>query len=67
MEEEGAGGWRARWLATHPPLAERIRRIYGGTRGALDAEPLEEGSDAPRAPAPDNPFRSSRPLPPPTY
>ena len=24
-----------RWLATHPPLAERIQRIYGRTMGAL--------------------------------
>lgn len=66
-EEEAAQGWRARWLASHPPLAERIRRIYGGTRGALEVQPLEEGSDTPRPAVPDNPFRSSRPLPPPTY
>ncbi len=26
------------WLATHPPIAERIRRIYGHTMGALDSE-----------------------------
>lgn len=25
-----------RWLATHPPIAERIRRIYGQAMGALD-------------------------------
>lgn len=29
-----APGWGA-WLALHPPLAERIRRIYGVTRPAL--------------------------------
>ena len=26
-----------RWLATHPPIAERIRRIYGRPMGALDS------------------------------
>ena len=26
------------WLATHPPIAERIRRIYGRTMGALDSQ-----------------------------
>ncbi|NQW95239.1 MAG: M48 family metalloprotease [Polaromonas sp.] len=28
---------QASWLATHPPIAERIRRIYGHTMGALDS------------------------------
>ncbi len=28
----------ARWFATHPPLAERIRRIYGRSMPALQAE-----------------------------
>ena len=66
-EGEEDGGRGRQWLATHPPLAERIRRIYGGTRGALDAVPLEDGGDTPRPDVSDNPFRSSRPLPPPTY
>ena len=26
-----------RWLATHPPIAERIRRIYGRQMGALQS------------------------------
>ncbi len=26
-----------RWLATHPPIAERIRRIYGRPMGAIDS------------------------------
>ena len=61
-EEHGSSGW----LATHPPLPQRIRRIYGGTRSALPVERLDAASDAPRA-APPNPFRTSRLLPPPTY
>ena len=27
-----------RWLATHPPLTERIRRIYGRPMGAIDSQ-----------------------------
>ena len=27
-----------RWLDTHPPIAERIRRIYGRSMGALNSE-----------------------------
>ena len=34
------GPEQERWLATHPPIAERIRRIYGHTMGALDSEEL---------------------------
>ena len=34
------GSEQSRWLATHPPIAERIRRIYGHTMGALDTEEL---------------------------
>ena len=30
-----------RWLATHPPLVERLRRIYGRTVSLLDAPVLE--------------------------
>ena len=29
---------QSRWLATHPPITERIRRIYGRTMGALDTK-----------------------------
>jgi heat shock protein HtpX len=32
------GSEQGSWLATHPPIAERIRRIYGHTMGALDSE-----------------------------
>ena len=32
------GPEQERWLATHPPIAERIRRIYGHTMGASDIE-----------------------------
>ena len=35
------GAEQGRWLATHPPIAERIRRIYGRSMGALDTEELE--------------------------
>ena len=30
-----------RWLATHPPLPERLRRIYGRRMGPLEAQVLE--------------------------
>ena len=32
------GTEQSRWLATHPPIAERIRRIYGRTMGAVGSE-----------------------------
>ena len=32
------GSEQSRWLATHPPIAERIRRIYGRTMGALGSD-----------------------------
>ena len=32
------GPQQASWLATHPPIAERIRRIYGRPMSALDSE-----------------------------
>lgn len=35
---------KTRWLATHPPLAERIRRIYGRRMSAL--EPSQDGEAA---------------------
>ena len=34
------GSEQSRWLATHPPIAERIRRIYGHTMGALESREL---------------------------
>ena len=33
----------APWLASHPPLSERIERIYGGPRAALPTTLLGEG------------------------
>ena len=48
-----ADGSRAlRWLATHPPLPERLRRIYGRTMSLLEApvlEPVEAPASAARA------------------
>lgn len=32
------GPEQSRWLATHPPITERIRRIYGRSMGALNSE-----------------------------
>ena len=37
----------SRWFATHPPLAERIRRIYGRPMAALRPQ---QGQDAPTRP-----------------
>jgi heat shock protein HtpX len=34
------GPEQERWLATHPPIAERIRRIYGRSMSALDSEAI---------------------------
>lgn len=33
---------RTRWFASHPPLAERIRRIYGRPMAALSAQPPDD-------------------------
>jgi hypothetical protein len=41
-----APAWR-RWLATHPPLAERLRRLYGRPMPALAAEVLPVPGDEP--------------------
>ena len=30
-----------RWLDSHPPIAERIRRIYGRSMGALDSDEVD--------------------------
>ncbi|CAN5241135.1 hypothetical protein BH10PSE16_BH10PSE16_25070 [soil metagenome] len=40
---------RARWFASHPPLAERIRRIYGRPMPALSAERDEYAPTRPDA------------------
>lgn len=32
------GTEQSRWLATHPPIAERIRRIRGRTLGAVGSQ-----------------------------
>ncbi|HSM21942.1 MAG TPA: M48 family metalloprotease, partial [Rubrivivax sp.] len=42
--------WR-QWLATHPPLAERLRRLYGRPVPALAAEVLAAVDDEPMPPA----------------
>lgn len=39
-----------RWLATHPPLEDRIARLYGAPRPALPALPLPEPPDEPLLP-----------------
>ena len=39
------------WLATHPPIAERLRRLYGKSVDLLDAPVLQEAlSASPRLP-----------------
>ncbi|MFZ3140594.1 M48 family metalloprotease [Polaromonas sp.] len=40
---------RARWFASHPPLVERIRRIYGRPMAALSAERDEYAPTRPDA------------------
>jgi Zn-dependent protease with chaperone function len=40
---------QARWFASHPPLAERIRRIYGRPMAALSARPDEHAATRPGA------------------
>ena len=39
----------ARWFASHPPLAERIRRVYGRPMGALSARRDDEAATRPDA------------------
>ena len=40
---------RARWFAGHPPLAERIRRVYGRPMAALAARPDDQAATRPDA------------------
>lgn len=40
---------QARWFASHPPLAERIRRIYGRPMAALSARPDAHAATRPGA------------------
>lgn len=42
----GVLGWR-RWLATHPPIGQRLARLYGRPVQALDAPLLPEPVDEP--------------------
>jgi len=42
----------AGWFDSHPPLSERIRRIYGRNLGPL---PLQSGTDAELPPPPETP------------
>jgi len=44
-----SGTTQDRWFATHPPLAERIRRIYGRPMAALSAGRDDEGVTRPDA------------------
>lgn len=49
----GRAGWRQRldaWLASHPPLAERIRRVMGRPLPGLDFAPLPAPVDEPAEP-----------------
>ncbi len=41
----GTGGWR-HWLATHPPIGQRLKRLYGRDIGLLDAPLLPPPTDA---------------------
>lgn len=40
----------AHWLDSHPPLAERVRRIYGRSMPPLPIAPIYEAPDPPRRP-----------------
>ena len=41
----GTSGWR-HWLATHPPIAQRLRRLYGRDIGLLEAPLLPPPTEA---------------------
>ena len=55
-----APGWASR-LASHPPLTERIRRIYGMARPPLPATPEAEPGSLPAEPRHHPPLSSSLP------
>lgn len=63
----GVFGWR-RWLATHPPMAERLRRLYGRTVDTLAAPllpPPDEDDEPMLAFAPGLPAQAgAEPAPP---
>ena len=46
---QAADDARSRWFASHPPLAERIRRIYGRPMAALSARPDDQVPTRPDA------------------
>jgi len=46
-ESSSAWTFGRRWLATHPPIAQRLERLYGHTTEALDAPPLPTPADEP--------------------
>lgn len=54
------GGRGAHWFDAHPPLAERVRRIYGRPMPALPLAAIDEGPEARTAdrppPAVEGPF-----------
>jgi Zn-dependent protease with chaperone function len=45
--------WGEMWLATHPPLADRIKRVYGRAMGPLTSAPVN--SLAPSSAPPEQP------------
>ncbi|MGV3741744.1 MAG: M48 family metalloprotease, partial [Burkholderiaceae bacterium] len=46
------------WFATHPPLTERLRRLYGRSMQMLDAPPMQDApATLPRLP--DIPFQAA--------
>lgn len=58
----GESGRLARWFDAHPPLAQRIERIYGGRMPALAPQDGREATDPPR-PFADTQTLARGPLP----